>query len=113
MAKIIKKGNYKKLLSNVASLIEYARKQTVREVNTIITKAYWKIGRLIVEEEQKGEKRAEYGEQITFKLFLDLIKKFGKSKTMSRKSHKPQTLSAESSTIQKCQTVSDEFIFLA
>ncbi len=128
MTKIVKKGNYKKLLSSVVSLIEDARKQTVREVNTIITKTYWEIGRLVVEEEQKGEKRAEYGEQIILQLSHDLLDKFGKGfsrsniqnmrlfyltyskcQTLFGKSEKWQTVSAESSAIQKCQTVSGIF----
>jgi predicted nuclease of restriction endonuclease-like (RecB) superfamily len=43
-----------------------------------LTQTYWKIGRLIVDEEQRGKKRAGYGERLLIRLSKDLTKKFGK-----------------------------------
>jgi len=81
MLKIVKKTDYKSLLERVSNIIEEARKRTVRQINTIITRTYWEVGRLIVEEEQKGKEKAKYGEQLIKKLSNDLTKRFGKGFT--------------------------------
>ena len=44
-------------------LLEQSRRLTARSINAIMTATYWEIGRRIVEIEQKGEERAEYGER--------------------------------------------------
>lgn len=81
MSKIIKKPDYSELLQKISNIIEEARKKTVRQINTIITQTYWEIGRLIVEEEQKGKERAKYGEELIKRLSRDLTKQFGKGFT--------------------------------
>jgi len=81
MKTVVKKRNYKGLVKRVFLLIEEARRKTVRQINTIITQTYWEIGRLIVEEEQKGKQRARYGEQLIKKLSNDLTRQFGKGFT--------------------------------
>ena len=43
-----------------------------------MTATYWEIGRRIVDHEQAGQKRAEYGEEIMRRLALDLTKRFGR-----------------------------------
>lgn len=48
----------------IEQLIEEARKCTVAAVNTAMVYTYYEIGRMIVEDEQQGEKRAEYGKAI-------------------------------------------------
>jgi predicted nuclease of restriction endonuclease-like (RecB) superfamily len=78
MEKITKPQNYSKLITDLASLIEHGRKTAVRYVNTALVITYWLIGRRIVEYEQKGKERAEYGEVLLERLAKDLIKKFGK-----------------------------------
>jgi len=49
------------LYEQVQAVIETSRATVYRAANTAMVHAYWNIGRLIVEEEQKGEQRAEYG----------------------------------------------------
>ncbi|MFH0931511.1 MAG: PDDEXK nuclease domain-containing protein [Candidatus Zixiibacteriota bacterium] len=78
MKKITKSQNYSNLISNLASLIELGRKAAVRYVNTVLVATYWLIGRRIVEYEQKGKERAEYGEALLKRLSVDLTKQFGK-----------------------------------
>lgn len=51
------------LLQNIGEILLQARSQVNRVVNSTMLITYWEIGRLIVEEEQKGEKRAAYGKQ--------------------------------------------------
>jgi predicted nuclease of restriction endonuclease-like (RecB) superfamily len=66
------------LFDRVVSILEQARGNVVRAVNSNMVLAYWHIGREIVEEIQGGEERAEYGKQIVAKLSFDLTKKYGK-----------------------------------
>jgi hypothetical protein len=54
------------------------RKAVVSNVNTVMVMTYFEIGRMIVEEEQQGKKRAGYAEETLKKLSLDLTKEFGK-----------------------------------
>ena len=71
-------GDYDQLFSSVAELLEEARKTTVRSVNAVMTATYWEIGRRIVESEQGGEARAEYGQQLIKRLSIDLKARFGR-----------------------------------
>lgn len=52
------------LYLSIKAVIEGARKSVSRAVNSAMVKAYWNIGRLIVEEEQNGSERAEYGQSL-------------------------------------------------
>lgn len=81
MRKITKTQNYPSLITDLTSLIEQGRKAAVRYVNTALVATYWLIGRRIVEYEQKGKERAEYGERLLKKLSADLAPRFGKGFT--------------------------------
>ncbi|MBA4348636.1 MAG: DUF1016 domain-containing protein [Thermodesulfovibrio sp.] len=72
------KHTYSTLITALASLIEQGRKAAVRYVNTVLVATYWLVGRRIVEYEQKGKERAEYGEVLLERLSKDLTKQFGK-----------------------------------
>ena len=78
MKKITKTQTYSTLITDLASLIEQGRKAAVRYVNTALVATYWLMGRTIVEYEQKGEERAEYGEALLKNLANDLSPKYGK-----------------------------------
>ncbi len=73
-----KDKEYSSLLSGVSQIINEARGATVKTVNSIMTATYWEIGRTIVENEQKGKKRADYGEEILKVLSADLRQQFGR-----------------------------------
>ena len=80
-SKTIKKigdASYSKALSDIKNLVQQARYASARSVNAIMTATYWEIGRKIVEVEQKGQKRADYGKQIIKKISKDLTKSYGK-----------------------------------
>ncbi len=66
------------LFQQVVELLQNARQQVLRTVNTTMVCTYFEIGRMIVEEEQSGKDRAEYGKQILKGLSQDLKKEFGK-----------------------------------
>ena len=69
---------YSNLLGGVSELVENARRASARAVNAIMTATYWEVGRRIVEFEQGGEKRAEYGEEVLKRLADDLTARFGR-----------------------------------
>jgi hypothetical protein len=48
-----------------------------------MTATYWEVGRRIVDNEQKGEQRAEYGEMLMKKLAIELTSRFGKGFSLS------------------------------
>lgn len=69
---------YNRFLTGIQRLLEEARHQAARSVNAILTAAYWELGRRIVEYEQGGKSRAEYGEELLKRLSKDLTRKFGR-----------------------------------
>ena len=66
------------LLNNISTLLENARKKVVVAVNQTIVLTYFEIGRMIVENEQNGKSRAEYGKELLKDLSINLTEKFGK-----------------------------------
>ncbi len=74
---------YDALLSQIVLLLDTARRTSGRAVNHIITSTYWEIGRRIVEHEQKGSPRAEYGERLMGQLARDLTERFGRGFSQS------------------------------
>lgn len=71
-------AKYSKLLDNIGLTIEQARQNAVKAVNTELVKANWEIGRHIVEYEQHGQERAEYGSELLTRLSKDLRQRYGK-----------------------------------
>ena len=72
------RDTYEVLVTGISELIEEQRRQAVRSVNSILAVAYWEIGRRIVEFEQMGKERAEYGEAVLVKLARDLTARYGR-----------------------------------
>jgi predicted nuclease of restriction endonuclease-like (RecB) superfamily len=71
-------ADYEGLLADVVDVIADARRAAARMVNTAMTTTYWLIGRRIIEEEQRGSARADYGEQLVKRLAHDLSRRFGR-----------------------------------
>ena len=63
---------------NIRAILEKARSTAYRAVNFAMVQAYWEIGRIIVEEEQKGAERAEYGKALVKDLSVRLTRDYGK-----------------------------------
>ncbi len=124
-------AGYHGVLRGVAELLESARRASTRATNAVMTATYWEIGRRIVEYEQSGEARAEYGTALLKHLSLDLTARFGRgfsernleqmrlfylgwqiSQTASAKLQKGQIVSAEyspSAITPISQTLSAQF----
>jgi predicted nuclease of restriction endonuclease-like (RecB) superfamily len=97
---------YPEFISQLVGLLEQARRNSARSVNALMTATYWEIGRRIVQQEQRGQKRAQYGNALLHRLAGDLTARFGKG--FSERNllamrefflawSIPQTVSAESS----------------
>jgi predicted nuclease of restriction endonuclease-like (RecB) superfamily len=106
-----------KFFSQIVDLLQSARKNVVLTINQTMVTTYFEIGRMIVEEEQGGKERAEYGKQIIKQLSKVLTSEFGKGFSernieQMRQFYlvysKPQTLSAESENEMQ-QITSAEF----
>jgi predicted nuclease of restriction endonuclease-like (RecB) superfamily len=109
--------HYESILGDISNVIDAARRSAARSVNYIMTSAYWLIGRRIVEGEQKGEIRAEYGKELIEHLADDLSSSYGKGFSVRNVWQMkafylawpiPQTPSAESERFGILQTVSAE-----
>jgi predicted nuclease of restriction endonuclease-like (RecB) superfamily len=73
-----KSSGYHILIDQIGHLLVEGRRKAAQSVNTILVQTYWEIGRYIVEYEQKGNERAEYGTQLFERLSKDLTLQYGK-----------------------------------
>ena len=126
MGKTIRNQPHQKLFENIKALLHEARSAVARNINTAMVITYFEIGRMIVEHEQEGAKRAEYAKEVLKSVSQRLTPEFGrgfsvnnlelmrrlylvysKSETLSRKSGLPisQTLSAKSETASRLSPV--------
>ena len=93
---------YEQLVNSISSLWDNAKAQAFTAVNTKLLEANWHTGKYIVEYEQKGEIRAEYGKQLLVRLAKDLTIKHGKGFSRSNLNYMRKFYL----TFQKCETLS-------
>ncbi|MBM4782860.1 MAG: DUF1016 domain-containing protein [Archangiaceae bacterium] len=77
-ALVVRDREYVAVLDDVAAVLVASRSAAARSVNALMTSTYWLIGRRIVEGEQQGKERANYGEQLVERLSVDLTTRFGR-----------------------------------
>jgi len=77
-AESAKAADYSTLKKSIGTLLEEGRSQAGRAVNMILVQTYWQIGRHIVEFEQAGSEKAEYGSELLDRLSKDLTLEYGK-----------------------------------
>lgn len=68
---------YQPMVDDVKKIIDESRKKAYSSVNSIMTMTYWNIGRRIVEEEQRGQERAQYGKKLIKYLSEQLQQAYG------------------------------------
>lgn len=102
MTDIATHAEYEQLINNISSLWDNAKAKAFTAVNTELLEANWHTGKYIVEYEQKGETRAEYGKQLLVKLAKDLTLKRGKGFSRSNLNYMRKFYL----TFPKCETVS-------
>lgn len=71
-------------VKDIKLIINEARKQTYRSINTSMIQAYWLIGQRIIIQEQKGEKRAEYGSKLIENLSKELVGYWGNGMSVAQ-----------------------------
>jgi predicted nuclease of restriction endonuclease-like (RecB) superfamily len=117
---------YDTLVGGISEILDAGRNQAAWTLNSVMSAVYWEIGRRIVEFEQAGKQRADYGERVIKQLARDLKSRYGngfgrsnlyqirafylgyqkKVQTLSAQSHGVIALVAEG---QKVQTLSGQF----
>ena len=65
-------------LIEIKTMLSQARQKAYSAINSAMVEAYWNIGKRIVDEEQNGADRAEYGKQIIETISIELTREFGK-----------------------------------
>ncbi|MCP3660799.1 MAG: DUF1016 domain-containing protein [Bacteroidetes bacterium] len=71
-------NHYNKLIDSIVSVLDKSKQKAYTQVNTILIKTYWEIGRYIIEFEQAGKIKAEYGAKLIDNISKDLKQKQGK-----------------------------------
>ncbi len=71
----------KPFFNDIRAILQQARQKAYTAVNFVMVEAYWQIGKRIVQEEQQGEARAEYGKQLIKELSKQLSAEFGRGFT--------------------------------
>jgi len=70
--------SYQQLIDRIGECLAQGRQRAFEQVNTLLVETYWQIGQYIVEFEQKGNERAEYGSKLLTQLSRDLKTAYGK-----------------------------------
>lgn len=78
MSELIKNVDYQQLIDKIGNVYQSAKSKVISAVNTEMLHAYWQIGRDIIEFEQGGQLKAEYGKQLLLSLAKDLTDKHGR-----------------------------------
>jgi len=71
------------LVAEIRAVMETARTNVSREINTTMLITYWQIGRIIVEREQNGNLKAQYGKKLLPELSKRLTKELGRGYSRS------------------------------
>lgn len=90
------------VVNEIRSILDTARSNVARQVNSELLKTYWHIGRIICEYEQSNPERADYGKQTLKILSTELTKEFGKGFSRSNLQNMRQFYLS----YEKCQTLS-------
>lgn len=93
-----------RLYDEIRQIIEEARSRVYRTANFAMVQAYWNVGRLIVEQEQKGKERAKYGEELIRQLSEQLTSEYGRGFTATNLKYMRQFYS----TFEKSHALRDE-----
>lgn len=71
-------NHYNRLIESIQHSLEQGRREAVRQVNSVLLQTYWEIGQHVIEFEQKGNEKADYGSKLLTQLARDLKERHGK-----------------------------------
>jgi len=95
--------DYQTLVTDIGNLLAKGRSNAARSVNTILLQTNFKIGQYIVEFEQNGQVKANYGAHLVKNISKDLTAKYGKGFSLSN----VKNIRAFYIAYQKSQTLSN------
>ncbi len=78
MSELLKNIEYQQLIDKIGNIYQSAKSKIISAINTEMLYAYWQIGKDIIEFEQGGKLKAEYGKQLLIDLSKDLTLQHGK-----------------------------------
>ena len=68
------------LVAEIKGIMEEARRQVARQVNNAMLNTYWHVGRVIIEHEQNGNLKAQYGTWLLLELSKRLTTELGRGR---------------------------------
>lgn len=95
---------YNNLIIDIRKIIKESKGLFVRNVNTLMLQTYWNIGKRIVEEEQNGNIKAQYGSRLLKEISKELTCEFGRGFSRSNL----QSMRKFYIEYKKCQTLSGQ-----
>ncbi|MGB1207364.1 MAG: DUF1016 N-terminal domain-containing protein [Chitinophagales bacterium] len=78
MKELIKNSKYQQLIEKIGVSYQASKKKAISAVNAEMLKAYWNIGKYIIDFEQEGKIKAKYGKSLLINLSKDLSLRYGR-----------------------------------
>ncbi len=104
MDELVKNSGFEKMISDIEALVNASKKELAISINKVMTVTYWSIGKYIVEFEQDGNAKAEYGKNLLSTISKELTLRLGKGYSRPNLNNMRKFYLKYSN----CQTVSDK-----
>ena len=104
MGELVKNSGFEKMISDIELLVNASKNELVTSINKVMTVTYWSIGKYIVEFEQEGNAKAEYGKNLLSTISKELTLRLGKGYSRPNLNNMRKFYLKYSN----CQTVSDK-----
>lgn len=104
MGELVKNSGFEKMISDIEALVNTSKNELTTSINKVMTVTYWSIGKYIVEFEQDGNAKAEYGKNLLSTISKELTLRLGKGYSRPNLNNMRKFYLKYSN----CQTVSDK-----
>ena len=104
MDELVKNSGFEKMISDIEALVNASKNELATSINKVMTVTYWSIGKYIVEFEQNGNAKAEYGKNLLSTISKELTLRLGKGYSRPNLNNMRKFYLKYSN----CQTVSDK-----
>lgn len=104
MGELVKNSGFEKMISDIEALVNTSKNELATSINKVMTMTYWSIGKYIVEFEQDGNAKAEYGKNLLSTISKELTLRLGKGYSRPNLNNMRKFYLKYSN----CQTVSDK-----
>ena len=99
---------YQKLIDNITTLWSESKAKAITAVNTELLDANWQTGKYIVEYEQGGKQKAEYGKKLIINLSKDLTARNGKGFSRSNLIYAEVNMEMKAKALKSCEVKSEK-----